>query len=103
MPDNSRVVLVPDSTSLQRYAHAARVLASHENKVDHFEWLRVEEIEIATVVEQQTEKLICSYRVGSLSMHFLVYDLGDSQCFVQRVARGGYTVGPRVDPAHMTL
>ena len=103
VPDNSRAVLVSRSTSLQRYAHAARVLAVHENKAGHSELARVEEREITTVVEQQTEKLVCAYRVGSLSMHFLVYGLGDSQCFVQRVARGGYTVGPRVDPAHMAL
>ena len=103
MPDNSRAVLVSRSTSLQRYAHAARVLAVHENKAGHSELARVEESEITTVVEQQTEKLVCAYRADSLSMHFLVYGLDDSQCFVQRVVRGGYTVGPRADPAHMDL
>ena len=55
------------------------------------------------MVEQQTEKLVCTRRVGSLSMHFLVYGLGDSQYLVQRVVRGGYTVGPRVDPVHRIL
>ena len=76
---------------------------AHENKADHSESAGVEESEITTVVEQQTEKLVCAHQVDSLSMHFLVYDRGDSKCFAQRDVRGGYTVGPRVDPAHMAL
>ena len=91
------------STSLQRYAHVARVLAVHENKADHAESAGDEESEITIVVEQQTEKLVCAHQVGSLSMHFLVCDRGDSKCFVQRDVRGGCTVGPRVDSVHMAL
>ena len=91
------------STSLQRYAHVARVLAVHENKADRSESARVEESETTIVVEQQTGKLVCVRQVGSLSMHFLVYGRGDSKCFVQRDVRGGCTVGPGVDPVHMAL
>ena len=103
MLDNNLVVLVSHSTSLQRYVHVERVLAIHENKADHAESAGGEESEITIVVEQQTEKLVCPHQVDSLSMHFLVYDRGDSKCFVQRDVRGGYTVGPRVDPVHMAL
>ena len=75
----------------------------HENKVDHAESAGDEESEITIVVEQQTEKLACMYQVDSLPMHFLVCDWGGRKCFVQRDVRGGYTVGPRVDPVHMAL
>ena len=84
MPDNSLAVLVSHSTSLQRYAHVARVLAAHENRAGHSESAGVEESEITIVVEQQMGKLVCIRQVGNLSMHPLVYGWGDSKCFVQR-------------------
>ena len=91
------------STSLQRYAHVARVLAVHENRADRSESAGAEGSEATIVVEQQTGKLVCVRQVGNLSMHFLVYGRGDSKCFVQHDVRGGCTVGPGVDPAHMAL
>ena len=103
MPDNNLVVLVPHSTSLQRYAHVARVLAVHENRADRSESAGAEESETTIVAEQQMEKLVCVRQVGRLSMHFLVYGWGNSKYFVQRDVRGGCTVDPRVDLVRMAL